>query len=552
MAAVVLLLLLVLLFCWSYRSGNLPLELKRVDSLSGERPDAALTALARCDTTKAGSAARAYYKYLQLKIGCKQQAGYKMSPQRLTKIIADFERVHPSDASLADLYYYSGCVYRNLNDYPQAQSYFLKALALYEKTGEKDQLGKCHFQIGHILRCQCLYSEALKHFARSEAFCREAGDQFWQCFALRDLAWCYHAVDKLSLADKTYGKALRIARQNKNREMEAYLCGQRAGLLIDMRRYREAEQSLANALEYNDPQERSPNLCILVRLYNTTGREKEAIRYCHELMRVGTIYGKQNASCILAKYYLKTGNAAEAVKYAALNMEANDSVRSLEAVLATSQMNAAYNYKKYVQHEQQLREEKMTQQVTIVAISAAFVLVIIVFWLTLRRINKKKREQMLKYAGVVVALRETEEDRQRLAHQLEERETLRNSMTLQNGLQDEKLDRIKRAEVYRKFKAVAADSVGGGEVTADDWRELEDLLYGEFPNLQNVLLSIQNLSEQNRNMCLLIKAGFKPIELSRVLCREKSTINSARGRLYERVFGEKGKPSLWDEFIRNV
>lgn len=33
---------------------------------------------------------------------------------------------------------------------------------------------------------------------------------------------------------------------------------------------------------------------------------------------------------------------------------------------------------------------------------------------------------------------------------------------------------------------------------------------------------------------------------------DKSTINSARRRLYERVFDEKGSPSQWDEFIRNI
>lgn len=40
--------------------------------------------------------------------------------------------------------------------------------------------------------------------------------------------------------------------------------------------------------------------------------------------------------------------------------------------------------------------------------------------------------------------------------------------------------------------------------------------------------------------------------IARILCRDKSTINSARRRLYERVFDEKGSPSQWDEFIRNI
>ncbi len=67
-----------------------------------------------------------------------------------------------------------------------------------------------------------------------------------------------------------------------------------------------------------------------------------------------------------------------------------------------------------------------------------------------------------------------------------------------------------------------------------------------------MLRSIPHLSEMNLQMCLLVKADFKPVEIARILCRGKSTINSARRRLYERVFDEKGSPSQWDEFIRNI
>lgn len=81
---------------------------------------------------------------------------------------------------------------------------------------------------------------------------------------------------------------------------------------------------------------------------------------------------------------------------------------------------------------------------------------------------------------------------------------------------------------------------------------MADTIHEEFPRLNDVLRSIPHLSEMNHQMCLLVKADFKPVEIARILCRDKSTINSARRRLYERVFDEKGSPSQWDEFIRNI
>lgn len=81
---------------------------------------------------------------------------------------------------------------------------------------------------------------------------------------------------------------------------------------------------------------------------------------------------------------------------------------------------------------------------------------------------------------------------------------------------------------------------------------MADTIHEEFPRLNDVLRSIPHLSEMNHQMCLLVKADFKPVEIARILCRDKSTINSARRRLYERVFDKKGSPSQWDEFIRNI
>lgn len=86
----------------------------------------------------------------------------------------------------------------------------------------------------------------------------------------------------------------------------------------------------------------------------------------------------------------------------------------------------------------------------------------------------------------------------------------------------------------------------------DTTKCMPDTIHEEFPRLNDVLRSIPHLSEMNLQMCLLVKADFKPVEIARILCRDKSTINSARRRLYERVFDEKGSPSQWDEFIRNI
>lgn len=139
-----------------------------------------------------------------------------------------------------------------------------------------------------------------------------------------------------------------------------------------------------------------------------------------------------------------------------------------------------------------------------------------------------------------------------LKQQLVEREAQLREMNAQSLMEDKKLGHIRRSDVYGRFHRVATNGATPASLTTDDWQNLADTIHEEFPRLNDVLRSIPHLSEMNHQMCLLVKADFKPVEIARILCRDKSTINSARRRLYERVFDEKGSPSQWDEFIRNI
>ena len=211
----------------------------------------------------------------------------------------------------------------------------------------------------------------------------------------------------------------------------------------------------------------------------------------------------------------------------------------------------SYNYN-FVEEEQRLRKEMVRQELLTGFVTLLLVALIVGFGRMTRRWNRRKRAEMRKYARVVVSLRRTEEERVLLRQQLEEREAQLREMNAQSLMEDKKLGHIKRSDVYGRFHRVATNGATPASLTTDDWQNLADTIHEEFPRLNDVLRSIPHLSEMNYQMCLLVKADFKPVEIARILCRDKSTINSARRRLYERVFDEKGSPSQWDEFIRNI
>ena len=543
---------LLLFFFWHPKIDSFPPELVKVERLCDSHPDSALHVLTEFDTTKCMPGALSYYKFLEIKGRSLSQERYHIAADSLNKIVIDLEYVTPPPRTLADLYFTAGKVLFQANDYPQAQPYFQKALTQFSALKDDQKQGECSYLLGEILHSQCLYRDATKRLMSSEKHFIQAGDSVGLCKALRKQASCQCELKQNKEAGRNYRKALAIARLCRAHQLEAIVRGEYAAWLLDEGKISEAQLVLSTHSSTPTTRESSATRVAWARLYSLTGRHAAAAAMCRELLSDGTVDERLVAARILAAEAQQAGLLSEALHYTQMSLAVADSVRQRDAVLAVSQMNAAYNYENYAHQEHQLRKDKFRQQVAIDIILGVLLLVVLFFSWRLYRLGKNRKVQLRRYAEVVASLKETEEERKQLQHQLDEREKEYSDLTVQAGEQDKKLINIRKNPVYRKFKSAANADSGHNIVDDSDWQSMETLVFGEFPHLQTVLLNIPNLSEQNRNMCLLIKIGFKPIEIARLLCSDKSTINSSRRRLYERVFGEKGSPAQWDEFIQSV
>ena len=66
------------------------------------------------------------------------------------------------------------------------------------------------------------------------------------------------------------------------------------------------------------------------------------------------------------------------------------------------------------------------------------------------------------------------------------------------------------------------------------------------------LRSIYSISDMELKICLLLKIGVGVTGIALLCGRTKSAIVSARKRLYEKFFAQKGRPEDWDEFILSL
>ena len=83
--------------------------------------------------------------------------------------------------------------------------------------------------------------------------------------------------------------------------------------------------------------------------------------------------------------------------------------------------------------------------------------------------------------------------------------------------------------------------------------ELEKCVNDIYPEFKHKLISICGVNITEYNVSLLLKSGFSPSEISKLLSKSNETISSIRRRLMKKVFNQKNaSPKLWDEFISSL
>lgn len=558
-----------------HTSPSYPKKLVQADSLCENFPDSALVILSGFNTIKMKTLDKCYLQYLQLKANCKRKISYVQDAERLSGLINECERNGIGETNLGDLYYYSGCVYRNLKDDPQALFYYLKALEIYEKHINEKMLGRTNTQVGNILINQCIYADAEKYLKKGWVHSMKAGDSHWGCYALRDLAWCQAALKDYSSSLRTYRRALKVTEAVGDTAMAAYINTQLASLLLNMHKYDDAEASIMKALAYNFAEDRSPNLCILVKLYNKTGRRNKTMKYCEELMAKGTVYGKQLASRQLAEYYIERGEIEKGKKYCGLTAALTDSIRKISAEESVAKMSAAYNCNILDKQKQKLEETKRRQTFLLIIFSLLLTIGVIVSLFIRRNVIYKRNEQNLRNIALKAALEENKKlildneekykkEIKRVNDIVQEKDeeimALKRSCHSDNDGDEEDKDlcsidvdeKILNSMIYRKFVAASKAPKSKSLLTEEDWQAMENIVCEVYPKMRNVIFGMKNMSTINIRITILTRVGMRPTYIANLLIKEKSTVNSARKRLFEKNFGACGSPGDWDNFIMSI
>ena len=498
------------------------------------------------------------------------------STDEIDSIVHYFEK-HPSKELLPLSYYYAGRIYSDLEDAPQALDYFQKVL---ECEPQDSLAALAHSQMGSLLLRQRMVTASIEHVQAAYEYDVQQADTTGMIFDLRDMGNAFRCTeDEVDSCLNYYEEALRLATEQGDALMQEELKGSIAVYLIQTDSLQAAWQLLHPLLvdiNQRDASSASTLRSTAAEYYLKTGNTDSACIFFEQLTESGTLYAKQEAYRQLAKHSLAKGDLQKAADLLLNYEKYTDSIAITMQTEALSQADALFNYRLWERENQRLMKT-MTKTKTIAAGAIGLLLLSGFTMLFLHERNKRKQiaqqlhmermkeVQEQQYKRSLAYMEENEKKMKELEEQMEKagqentllRKTIQKlkyanelaSIQMQEHQQADK--QVKSSAIYQRIQIRLnnKESIGMND---EIWKELEEVVEQAYSGFLKRIEDLCPLNWQERNLCLLLKAGFSPSNIAILTAHSKQSISSTRSRLYERSFLEKGTPSQWDEFILSI
>lgn len=573
----ILLIITILMAC---SGDHYPKYLTDAAELTESNPDSAVIVLKKMRerVAKEDKATYMYYRLLCIKA---DDRTYKEqnSPDEILDIVKFYEWKQ-DPVILPTAYYYAGSVYRDLKDGPQAIIYFQKALDGYSVKENPVMRARTYSQLGYIFRNQYMFDNALDMFQKAYEYDVIIKDTMGIVYDLGDIGNIFKEKEKYDSCLIYISKAFEIAQKGKDKEVLYNIANDMASIYNIKKDYNKALEYINISFKSHIPYNQSPIYSVAMKTYYALGMN-DSVRLCYDkLMDVGNIYGKRNAYKIMALMSHEEGRKDEAMEYMRKFISANDSVYNAISADAVAKANALYNYSIRERRNKELEMENYRMRNS--AIMMVLVCVVLALSIALLTMYYKKRqarmtgriEELKKikdsiYQKSDLYIKENEKRIEELNGRIEstdrqnrelkeelERERLRlkhdNEIAF-HRMEEERIhqENIVTSDIYKRITGIVRQE-DGTMLSAEEWKEAENLIEKEYPGFSRKLKSMCKLSEHELHICLLLKMGLSPSNISTVTSRSRESLSSSRRRMYEKTTGKKGTPKNWDEIIEGL
>ncbi len=556
-------------------------DIDRAGRLADTRPDSAIALLDSLSSAinQADKATRMRYDLMLIKSRDKAYIEHRNDSMIVPVVEYFTDHTDPDLTPLA--LYYAGRIYSDLGDAPRALDYYQKAVnAIGDDTIKHYGLYKiCHSQIAELFMHQHLFNYALNSAIKAVDL-SSPETLHWDYEMIACIYYEIGTIDSsLTYYKRAYDSALKnnpagISRVKQQMASFFYHCGE----------YSKAD-SILSTLMTNYPADLK-NQVYSTKASNTIKIEgyEAAFPYLKWLADSGNIYGQTYGNGELANYYsyiAEKYDAAEKYDSAAMHLRSyiklQDSINKITQIEAVEKVKGMYDYSIREKDNKILRTENRLRRELNVALAFILAAVVFIGWILFRDSNRKR--MVLRYKNIALksilddTRKSTKEYQQEmqdkvdsLTKQLDVIDSVKATATelaikkSEILLSDSILTVEERAQQYIRLleKPVISYLKNGltkGESlnTTKALVELEKCVNDIYPEFKHKLISICGVNITEYNVSLLLKSGFSPSEISKLLSKSNETISSIRRRLMKKVFNQKNaSPKLWDEFISSL
>lgn len=449
----------------------------------------------------------------------------------LIRPVVDFcERRGTDGKMLSETFYYAGKTYKSMNDYPRAMDYFQKALDAIPKE-DTELRGRTYNQLGYIFKALWLEDKAIEMFKRADSCCVATQDSLSRVFTLRDIGTAYENKQMTDSAQSYLVKALHLAQQLHNTEMEAGISVQLAGHYVRSGDYRQAMSYLRKGLDYNDKQDRNAIFSVAARLYARIGRIDSALYFYRKLTVYGILPAQKMAHRELANYAIRQEDFRLAQRHLRLYETIVDSIFAVTSIQAIKQKSDFYDYSIRERENERLREESEHKTYVIVLLSLLATVVSLMVMFLVKYIRKERKE---------------------LQYKLDKYNLLIERMEMQTTSVRPEDAAFENSPIGARLKQMVNNPQGKVWFSDEDWTQLNHAINTAYPDFNNKLADLCKMSLHDQRTCWLLKAKVPYQTICTLQHFTSSALTSSRSKLYMRAFKRKGAAKDWDAIIASL
>ena len=491
-------------------------------------------------------------KLALLEIRLQDKAYITHTTDKQIKGICRFFEKNGTEIEKQEAFYYMGSVYRDLNDYPNAVTYFLKSAEIAEKALETDAIlqRNTYSQLSYIYKSQFDYTKALNTILKGFSFSQSNGISDIREYA--NVASCYFVTKDTINAIKYYnlimGNIDNIIVDRSNSDIIAAAMGN-----LSLSGYKNEATSCYEILSKLNNEELPFNYLINLAIYYEcfVSADSAAVPRIKLYDKTSLIESKYDAAQWLTRYYFLKKDYKKAAEYAIKFIDAN------KAVIDKRKLEHTTNAKNFFQYRRDREEEAQVMQKAaqakfymVLTISIAIIVTLcgtlFYFW------RKKKlldvilsKEETIKQAKTLAAEKDFEiaKEKREIEQKTQELETLNAtnselSKKLQSAEGDFKLLVTQNRELTKLMlmnkiagesgdiiEKVKKTSKGKYRLNDDEWKELLgaiDKLYPEFTH--EVQAKFKRISEPMLRVCYLLKIGMSAPEIVNLTDYPRQTV----------------------------